>query len=216
MRATVDSDGTVTVASLVGEPSERDPQITVVNEVALAAQTVRALALAGQVLGHLGIVGTVDAGVLVRPLTMRFSLVREEFGRQEPYLGDEHLRHQRVLAGTLRDAPTDIAHNLIEALAGWGYDAFDGPWRSPDGSYRRTATDRRGLGGTEFAAALASSARGCRGHPGRLDADRDRGGDRPGPAVEDCHIRVSRIDLTRPMVTSRHLVGDEVRRMRHS
>jgi hypothetical protein len=27
--------------------------------------------------------------VLVRPLTMRFSLVREEFGRQEPYLGDE-------------------------------------------------------------------------------------------------------------------------------
>jgi hypothetical protein len=99
MRATVDSDGTVTVASLVGEPSERDPQITVVNEVALAAQTVRALALAGQVLGHLGIVGTVDAGVLVRPLTMRFSLVREEFGRQEPYLGDEHLRHQRYLPG---------------------------------------------------------------------------------------------------------------------
>jgi hypothetical protein len=90
VRAVVESNGTVTIAFIVGEPSTRDAQSSVVNEVALAAHTVRGLALAGQVLRHLGFSGVVDVGVLVRPLHGRFSVVRDrpEYGSSEPYLGD--------------------------------------------------------------------------------------------------------------------------------
>jgi hypothetical protein len=44
------------------------------------------------------------------------------------------VRHQRVLADTLFATPANVAHELldelIEAFAGWGYDAFDRPWQN--------------------------------------------------------------------------------------
>ncbi len=47
--------GTVTFAAQVGERDKYDdPQVTVINELAVAATTTRACALAGQVLGHIG------------------------------------------------------------------------------------------------------------------------------------------------------------------
>jgi hypothetical protein len=134
VRARVHSNGSLTFSAIVGSPSERDPMIRVVNEVVLAAHAVRALALAGQVLRNCGHHGLVEVGVLVRPLLQRFSMLLDQPGRRSgtPYLEQEHLRHLTVLADALLDAPVEAAHpmvdELIEALAGWGYDPFDAPW----------------------------------------------------------------------------------------
>jgi hypothetical protein len=134
VRAKVRSNGALTFSAAVGGPSERDPMITVVNEVRLAAHTVRALALAGQVIRNCAHHGLVDVGVLVRPMLQRSSMFLDQPDRRSrtPYLEQEHLRHITVLAEALLDAPREAAHplidELIEALVSWGYDPFDSPW----------------------------------------------------------------------------------------
>lgn len=131
----VDRVGTVAFAARVGARDEYGPHVTFINELAVAATTTRACALAGQVLGHLEYHGLVDIGVLVKPLLNVYSRARAHHGHQlrEPYGADEYLRHTRQLADALVEHPADVAHELVDDLiattAGWHYDAFVEPWR---------------------------------------------------------------------------------------
>ena len=133
--ATVDRGGAVALAARVGARDEYDPQVTVINELAVAATTTRACAPAGQVLGHLGYRGLVDVGVLVRPLLNVYSRARAPYGQRptEPYGAHDYLRHTRQLAHVLLERPADVTHGLVGELiattAGWHYDAFVEPWR---------------------------------------------------------------------------------------
>ncbi len=132
--AIVHRAGAVVFAAHVGERDEYDPQVLVINELAVAATTARACALAGQVLRHLGYQGLVDVGVLVRPLLNVYSRARAPHGRPltEPYGAHDYLRHSRQLANALLERPADVAHELVDELiattGGWHYDAFVEPW----------------------------------------------------------------------------------------
>jgi len=127
--------GAVAFAARVGTRDEYDPQVTVINELAVAATTTRACALTGQVLRHLGYHGLVDVGVLVRPLLNVYSRARAPHGQRltEPYGAHDYLSLTRQLAHVLLERPADVAHELVDELiattAGWHYDAFVEPSR---------------------------------------------------------------------------------------